>query len=271
MLRNLLISGLSVFLLTVTAGCVSLNPEGPKKRSDNAPRTNVSARSTSSGTAPRSSSTSRTRSSGEIFDPLPEPSDTTNIRVKPGDVLSISVNDEDWGENLRIPPSGILDFRFIGPVRLMGLTLVEIEDQLRQQLHPDYLINPQITVNFEKISPVRVLVMGQVGRPSHVEIDRGEGIMDALVEANSLTRNSVRTKMYVFRKTNQDTAVYRVNYEKYARGDLRQNIPLRDGDLVYVRTHFWPHFDRLQDVLQTVGFAAGTAGRVQETEVRNQR
>jgi protein involved in polysaccharide export with SLBB domain len=133
-------------------------------------------------------------------------------------------------------------------------------------LHPEYFIDPDIIVNFKKITPNRVLVMGQVGKPDHVKVDRGEGIMDALVEAGYLTRNSVRTQMYVFREDDGETHVYHANYEKYARGNLRQNIPLQNGDLVYVRTHFWPHFDRLQDVLETIGFGAGTADTIRDAQ-----
>ena len=200
-----------------------------------------------------------------IFNSLPDSSKQT-LRIKPNDVISINLAGEDWGGSFTVPSTGTIQLQYIGSVDVKGLTINELEAKLRNKLTPDYFLQPDITANFQKIAPVRVLVMGSVGQPSHVDIRRDEGVMDALVEAGYLTRNSERTKMYIFRKDGDDTAVYHANYERYARGDLRQNVPLKEDDLVYVRTNFWPHFDTLQHYLQAIGFAAGTARNVRQTD-----
>lgn len=246
------LSGVLVLLSLLTLGCASRQADNSPTRGTSANRTNVS------GEAEPAESSS-------IFDPLPESQDQL-LRIKPNDVIQVTLSGEEWGGTFKVPSSGTIQLQYIGSVTVEGLTINELEQKLRNELSPDYFLQPHITANFKQIAPVRVLVMGSVGSPSHVQLRRNDGVMDALVEAGYLTRNSQRTNMYIFRKNGDDTAVYNANYEKYARGDLRQNVPLKEGDLVYVRTNFWPHFDTLQHYLQAIGFAAGTARNVRQTE-----
>ncbi|MFB6355197.1 MAG: polysaccharide biosynthesis/export family protein, partial [bacterium] len=184
----------------------------------------------------------------------PEQPDTQFITIRPGDVIEVVLAEQEWGGEFTVPPSGNIDFRFAGTVNVTGKTTNELAELLKDKLKPGYFTNPDLRINFKSFGKNKILVVGAVGSPKHVKLERGEGVMDALVRAGSLTKNSQRIKIYVFRKTGNDSDVYYVNYEKYVKGDLSQNITLRDGDLVYVRTNFWPHFDTLDQLLKTVGF-----------------
>lgn len=242
----LLLLPLLLYGLSGCAAPVNINATTPRelsnsaKGSDNRPTTSVS----------------RDRAEN-FFDPLSSPENDV-LHFQPGDVVVLKIVGESWGGSYKIPPSGIIDLQFIGPYKISGKSTTRVRSELMNRLSPEYYVTPDIMVNFDDVSKTRVLVLGEVQKPSHVAVRRGGGVMDALAEAGSLTQYSRRTEMFVFRNLAGDTSIYRVNYEEYARGALDHNLPLKEGDLVYVHTNFWPHFDRLRDVLQPLGFGINT-------------
>lgn len=185
-------------------------------------------------------------------------------RIRSGDVLTVKIMNENWGGKYTVPPSGYLDFPFAGTLYVVGMTREDLKRALRRKLVPEYFHDPHLQINYEAFGKIRVLVLGAVGKPSHVQVEPGDGVMDALLQAGSMTDYSVRTKLYLFRRENGDTAVHFANYSQYVKGDLSQNIAVHNNDVLYVRTQFWPHFDTLQSVLRPLGFAAITAVRLQE-------
>lgn len=191
--------------------------------------------------------------------------DTAQHGIRPGDVLTIQLIGEKWGGKYTVPPSGQVDFQFIGNVNLLGKTRSELNDTLIDRLEPDYFRDPDLQINFEKFGQISVLVLGAVGEPKHVKLPKNSGVIDAVVEAGNVTKNSERVKMYVFRKhLNGDTSVYFSNYEDYVEGHLEENVPLRENDVVYVRTNFWPHFDTLDEVIHTLGFGLNAIDTLQD-------
>lgn len=191
--------------------------------------------------------------------------DTAENHIYPGDVIDINLIGEDWGGEYTVPPSGNIDLKFIDSINVLRKTPSELNNLLVNRLKPDYYRDPDIQVNFKSFGEIRVMVLGAVGEPKHVNLQRNDGIINAIVEASALTQNSQRIKMYVFRQhLNGDTSVYFSDYERYVKGDLSQNVPLRDNDVVYVRTNFWPHFDTLNEVLRTLGFTVNTVDDVQD-------
>lgn len=128
----------------------------------------------------------------------------------------------------------------------------------------DYIFVPGKTTKKRE-----VLVLGRVGSPEHVTVDEGEGVMDALTRAGSLEQNSNRTGIFLFRKTENDTMVRKLSYDRFVQGDFSQNVPVQNNDLIYVPTEFMPRFDTLQSLLQVMGFTSrviNTAENVQDLE-----
>ncbi|MFB6346084.1 MAG: polysaccharide biosynthesis/export family protein [bacterium] len=216
-----------------------------------------SANETDKKQKPSKTTRSDTPTEKEFFDRLPSPRRQA-LHFQPDDKIQLEIPGENWGGTFRIPPSGVIDLRFVGPYRIAGKTPHQVKTELLNRLQPDYFLNPNLNVNFKSISKTDVLVLGEVKKPSRVSVPRGQGVMDALAEAGSLTQYSKRTRMYVFRNLAGDTSIYKIDYEEYAKGNLTHNLVLKDGDLVYVRTNFWPHFDRLEDVLRPLGFTVNT-------------
>src|SRR5262249_12412366 len=85
----------------------------------------------------------------------------------------------------------------------------------------------------------RVFVMGEVTHPMVVDLKNDDtDVLQAIAEAGGLTPNGSQTQVKLIRRTNpNDTnpAITSVNLKDMARkGDLSQNIKLRDQDVILV-------------------------------------
>jgi polysaccharide export outer membrane protein len=177
-----------------------------------------------------------------------------DYRLGPGDILDIGVwtnvgsgisNTADlgvWGyrddfglKEIPIRPDGKIAFPLLGDVQASGLTIAELNTVLTKSL-AEYIKNPQVTVNLVKMRTIRVYVLGEVNKPGSYEIDKQHNLLDAIGMAGGHTRYAIRRTVYVVHKA---TGEYqKVNYQNLlTKGDLSQNIPLGDGDVVYLASN----------------------------------
>src|SRR3970282_2419760 len=101
--------------------------------------------------------------------------DEDGYRVKPGDVLRISV----WGETdlqgtVLIAPDGSFSFPLVGPVDAPDRSVVELQETVGERLVA-YIASPVVTVSIEEINGNKIYVIGQVNEP-------GEFVMNPAVE-----------------------------------------------------------------------------------------
>ena len=151
-----------------------------------------------------------------------------------GDVLEISVYgyEELQMKQIAIRPDGKLAFPLVGEVVAAGLRPVELSKQLQQSL-AQYVKNPQVTVNIIKYHTVRIYVLGEVNRPGMYELEKQYNLLDAIGAAGGYTKYAAWKAVYVVRK---ESGTYQAaNLEKLLKkGDLSQNYPLSEGDVVYL-------------------------------------
>jgi polysaccharide export outer membrane protein len=153
----------------------------------------------------------------------------------PGDVLAVSV----WGfeelqaKDMIIRPDGKIAFPLAGELQAAGLTSLELTQKLTSSL-AEYVINPLITVNIQKYRTTRVYVLGEVAKPGMYEIDKDHTVLDAIGIAGSYTRDAAKKKVHIISKDNPNQP-QKVNLlDILKKGDLRQNISLKEGDIVYL-------------------------------------
>lgn len=181
--------------------------------------------------------------------------------IRAEDVLEITI----WNQsNLRtrypVEPDGMLTFPFIGRVKAEGLTLFQLETELKKKLAPDFFRNPQITVRIEQFRAGRVFIFGGVGSPGPIPLTPNMTLIEALAKAgygNASEAVIVRpSRDGGSTGSTQNTAgredangpeepdaadVIRVNLREFEKdvqqGELSRNVLLRDGDQIYVPRH----------------------------------
>lgn len=166
--------------------------------------------------------------------------------VGPQDVLTITVWDqEDLTGKFAVEADGTFTFPLIGRVKAGGLTLRELEAQIKRQLMDGFFKNPQISVAVEQYRSQRVFIVGEVRNPGTYPLTGDMSLIEAIARAGS-TLPSASGEALVVRSTNENgiagpvlpsvdnTEVSRVDLKELQSGALSQNIALRDGDTIFV-------------------------------------
>ncbi len=110
-------------------------------------------------------------------------------RIQPHDIIAIRVlGESDLTMERRVAPDGSITYPFLGLVAVKGKTPTEVERILMDMLRPDYLVNPQVSVDFKQYVQETVNVTGEVNMPGPVEIpsDRRLDLHDVLTRARDL-------------------------------------------------------------------------------------
>jgi polysaccharide export outer membrane protein len=85
----------------------------------------------------------------------------------------------------------------------------------------------------------KVIVLGEVARPSVYMFPEDARVMEALSQAGGLTHDAVRDDIRLIRVEDGEPRMYGINFERLAtRGDYRQNVALRNDDIIVVPRSF---------------------------------
>jgi polysaccharide export outer membrane protein len=158
----------------------------------------------------------------------------------PGDRFKVDVFQapELSGEH-QVLVDGSVGFPLIGVVKVQGKTIPELTQTLSQQ-YGRYVKRPVVTVYLTSPRPLNITLAGEINRPGayNIAINQGQKfpyLTDIIQEAGGLTAVADISQVEVRRQTGKETEYYRVNlWELLQNGDKRQNITLRDGDVVRV-------------------------------------
>lgn len=97
-----------------------------------------------------------------------------DYRVGPGDLLAIQVyRSPDLGSQVRVATDGTIDFPALGKVSVRDLTASDIAARLAGELKQrGILVAPSVNVLVTEVRSKTAMVMGAVGRPGEVPLDR---------------------------------------------------------------------------------------------------
>ena len=188
-----------------------------------------------------------------------------DIRMKPGDKISIIVNSRDpqlaslfnlmnisrqlssartSGRNATnssnqniigytIDNEGYIDFPVLGKVHIAGMTREEITTYLKNELMTKNLVkDPIVTVEYMNLY---VSVLGEVNSPGQFSIDRDQiTILDAISMAGDLTINGRRENIMVLRQEDNRQQVYNINLTSGEQIYTSPAYYLQQNDVVYV-------------------------------------
>jgi polysaccharide biosynthesis/export protein len=167
--------------------------------------------------------------------------------VGPQDVLTITVWDQnDLSGKFTVETDGSFTFPLIGRIQAGGLTLRQIENELKKRLADGYFKNPQLTVAVDTYRSQRVFITGEVRTPGTYTLTGDMSLIEALSRAGSTTQFAGNECVIVRAGEGKATAgpllpnqvegatTIRVDLKDLQSGGLSKNIPLRDGDTIFV-------------------------------------
>lgn len=175
-----------------------------------------------------------------------------DYKVGPEDLLEVTfLGQNELYRELRVNGQGEIDLPLVGPVKVAGLSPVEISQKLaRLYREGRYLKEPQITVVVKEYRHQRVAVSGAVNKPDFYEIIGPRTLLEVLGMAGGLSEKA-GDMVHVIRKPREGTEgqVVQAAVESFTPGyetlvinlnrlmkdgSLAMNLPIQSGDVVYV-------------------------------------
>lgn len=174
------------------------------------------------------------------------------IKIKPGDKLSVHVNSKDEELvapfNLRrsqasmgsqtdlaytVDKDGNIEFPYLGSIMVQGMTRDEVAKYIKQELLDRKMVqDPTVIVDFNNL---QISVLGEVNSPGKYEIEKDKyTILDAISNAGDLKITGKRDCIMVLREENGIQKSYTVDLNNAAQLYSSPVYYLQQNDIVYV-------------------------------------
>jgi polysaccharide export outer membrane protein len=146
---------------------------------------------------------------------------------------------EELSGEYQVLVDGMVGFPLIGMVNVNGKTIPQVNTLLLEK-YSKYLKRPIITVILSAARPLNITLSGEVNTPGAytLPIENGQkfpNLTQVIQGAGGLTPVADISQIQIRRQNGEIEETFRVNlWELLQRGDRRQNIVLRDGDVVIV-------------------------------------
>jgi protein involved in polysaccharide export with SLBB domain len=124
--------------------------------------------------------------------------------------------------------NGILAFPLIGNVPADGSTTSELQQKIAAKLEPDYLVNPNVSI--EIVTRRFFYVIGEVQKPGNYAYVTDMTALNAVAMAGGFTRRAKKNDFYV-KRVGPDGKVVRIV--------AKSETVLRAGDTVEVRERYF--------------------------------
>ena len=145
-----------------------------------------------------------------------------------GDILRINVfGQQDLTGEFKVDTKGDVSFPLINDVPAAGFTTSEMEKSIAEALDPEYIVDPQVSV--EVLNYRAVYVLGEVQQPGRYEYAPSMTALQAIASAGGYTY-----------RANESTA----ELTRHVKGALKtfvidQNTMIKPGDTIVVKRRWF--------------------------------
>lgn len=168
--------------------------------------------------------------------PMPPPALGTPdpYRVGAPDALSISILPEpESNYSVVVRPDGMITIPLIGEVRVAGRTIPEISADIEERMGR-FKRGAVVTVSLAGAASTDITMLGEVGRKASFPLVKATRIAEAIGQVGGVTSFASAGKIRVIRSKEGQTVIHLVDLKAIRAGDLRTNMLLEPGDIVYV-------------------------------------
>ncbi|MGH9562949.1 MAG: polysaccharide biosynthesis/export family protein [Terracidiphilus sp.] len=167
--------------------------------------------------------------------PAPSAATSNDTYVIGGnDVLTVTV----WKEptlsgTMLVRPDGMISLPLLGDVQATGLTPLRLADQIKVKLKK-YVQDPNVSVVVSQIRSKLIYMIGEVAKPTPVEMTPNMTLLEALSSAGGVTEFANKKKIYILRNEAGKRLKIPVHYKQALAGNLAFDLPLKPGDTIVV-------------------------------------
>ncbi len=152
-----------------------------------------------------------------------------------GDVLKITVYDhDDLLTVTRVSDNGVIILPLLGQINVNRLSISQISKKIADLYSDGYLVNPQVSIFVQEFRSKKAVVLGHVKNPGLIELSGPTTFLELLSKAGGLATDFGETAT-IKRIVDGKSKMISVNIKSLTlSGDMSQNIPIREGDTVYI-------------------------------------
>ncbi|TKB51977.1 polysaccharide biosynthesis/export family protein [Ferrimonas aestuarii] len=151
---------------------------------------------------------------------------SSDYALSSGDTISIHVyGEEDLTLETRLGESGVINYPYLGSIKIKGLTVSQLEQRLIGGLKGDYLINPSVHVSILEYRPF--YIYGEVKNPGGYPYQPGLTLERAVALAGGLTERASQDKMTVTRMAGGRESKFKANMSTSIKPD--DSILIKDS------------------------------------------
>lgn len=160
---------------------------------------------------------------------------------------------------------GKIQYKFVGDIDITGLTKKELEKKIAEIISV-YVINPEVNVTITEYKSKVIYILGEVGQPGKFYMQSETiPVREAVVRAGLPTLSAAMRKCRIITPSNNGKAKIK-SVDLYAilyGGDLKRNIDMHPGDVLYVPSTVMAKVIRvINPIASTVGLASSTPDSV---------
>lgn len=171
------------------------------------------------------------------------PTDQSNYRIGPGDVLDIFVwRNPEISTKIPVRPDGKISTPLIEDMVAVGKTPSELARDMEQVL-ATYIKSPSVNVivtEFRGTFSEQVRVVGQAANPQSIPHREGMTVMDLIIAVGGLGEFAAGNRAKLVRKENGKTVEYRVRLDDLLnKGEIKHNVDILPGDVLIIPEAFF--------------------------------
>lgn len=168
-----------------------------------------------------------------------------------GDEIEIQVfRQEDLTRQMTIPPSHVITYPMVGEIAVKGMTARDLQNHIAKGLEP-VVKDPHVSVRTVVARNQNFMVLGEVTRPGEFAAPGRTTAFQAVVRAGGFTRDA-RRQVVLIRPNGQKAEAYILDLARTLKqGDMRANVVMSAGDILYVPASTAANVDRFANHITT--------------------
>ena len=160
-----------------------------------------------------------------------------DYRIGPGDTLKVSVfQNDNLTVTLPVRPDGKISTPLVEDMVAVGKTPSQLARDIEKSL-AEYIKSPKVSVVVTVALSIysQVKVIGQVKTPESLPFREGMTVLDAVLAVGGLSQFAAGNRAQLIRTENGKQTEIKVKLDSLLNnGDMKQNLPLRPGDVLVV-------------------------------------
>ena len=166
-------------------------------------------------------------------------------KLAPGDAFDLSFEfSPEFNQSVIVQPDGFISLKDIGDVHITGETVPSATERIRTA-YQKILANPSISIVLKDFNRPYFIANGEVGKPGKYELRADTTVTEGVAIAGGFLPSAKHSQVLLFRRVDDDWVQAKIlNVKKMLKhGDLKEDMFLQPGDMLYVRKNVLSKID----------------------------